>query len=171
MATTTVAKNRIVKASALGWPTIPAGWAMDPQGVPTRDTEQAVHGLLMPLGGYKGSGLGLLVEILSSVLSGGAMAGQVGGLYVKGRRMNTSHSFLAIDASRFLPLETFQSRMEELVQAVKAARPAPGYNEVMVAGDPEWRMEEQRSRDGIPLDAEVWGRLIALAQRQGVPGP
>src|SRR5207237_6141074 len=71
MATTTVAAGRIFKAMINGQPEIPAGWAFDSAGVPTTDTAAAYKGMLMPLGGYKGSGLAMMVEILCSVLSGG----------------------------------------------------------------------------------------------------
>jgi LDH2 family malate/lactate/ureidoglycolate dehydrogenase len=168
MATTTVALNRIVKAAASREPTIPAGWAMDSEGVPTTDTQKALHGILMPLGSYKGSGLGMMVEVLCAVLSGGAMSTGVGGLHILDRPMNTSQTFLAIDISRFLPSEEFQSRMEHLVRAMKSARPAQGYDEILVAGDPEWRTEEARLQEGIPVDASLWKRLIALGEELGV---
>ncbi|NWG13549.1 MAG: Ldh family oxidoreductase, partial [Acidobacteria bacterium] len=80
MATTTVAMNRILKAAASGQAAIPTGWAADSEGVPTTDPQEALRGLLMPLGGYKGSGLGFMIEVLCGVLSGGAMSTEVGGL-------------------------------------------------------------------------------------------
>jgi LDH2 family malate/lactate/ureidoglycolate dehydrogenase len=171
MATTTVAMNRIVKAAANHEPAVPAGWAMDSEGSPTTDTQTALKGLLMPLGGYKGSGLGMMAEIFCAVLGGGAMSTNVGGLHILDRPMNTSQSFLAIDAARFLPPESFQARMEYLVETVKSARPARGYDEVLVAGDPEWRMEKTRLREGIPVDATTWSRLAGLAGELGVPLP
>jgi LDH2 family malate/lactate/ureidoglycolate dehydrogenase len=171
MATTTVALNKIVKAAANQEPVIPENWAMDSEGIPTTDTQAALRGLLMPLGGYKGSGLGMMVEVLCAVLSGGAMSTSLGGLHILERPMNTSQTFLAIDVARFLPPARFQSRMENLVRTVKSARPAKGYEEVLVAGDPEWRMEERRRREGVPLDKSLWDRLTALAAASGVPIP
>ena len=168
MATTTVAMNRIVKAAAGGVPTIPAGWAMDSEGIPTTDPQTALRGLLMPLGGYKGSGLGMMVEVLCAVLSGGSMSTEVGGIHIKQRPMNTSQSFLAIDVARFLPLEEFQTRMERLIAGVKSARPAQGYDEILVAGDPEWRAEADRLREGIPIEETLWKRITDLAQQRGV---
>ena len=105
MATTTVALGRIFKASLSGEPTIPEGWAIDRNGVPTTDTSAAIEGWPMPLGGYKGYGLAMMVEILSAVLSGGAMSLEVGGIHIKDRRMRTSQFFLALDVTRFMPLE------------------------------------------------------------------
>ncbi len=171
MATTTVALNKIVKAAANGEPRIPAGWATDRDGVPTTDTQVALRGLLMPLGGYKGSGLGLMIEVLCAVLSGGAMSTDVGGLHNLDRPMNTSQLFLAIDVARFVPLQEFQTRMECLVRTVKSARPASDYDEVLVAGDPEWRSEASRRASGVPVDGSVWKRLQALAFESGVEIP
>jgi LDH2 family malate/lactate/ureidoglycolate dehydrogenase len=162
MATTTVAKNRIYKAAASGQQEIPSGWAMNADGIPTRDIQEALTGLLMPLGGYKGSGLGMLVEILCGVLGGGAVSSQVGGLHSTEKKMCASHCFLAIDVARLMPPAEFQARMEFLVATVKSAKPAQGHEEVMVAGDPEWRAEARRLRDGIPLDPATWTLLTTL---------
>jgi LDH2 family malate/lactate/ureidoglycolate dehydrogenase len=168
MATTTVAANKIYNLVAKGGDTIPAGWAMDSEGVPTTDARAAIQGLLMPLGGYKGSGLAMMVEILCAVLSGGAMSTNVGGLYITERRSGTSQMFLAIDVRRFMPLEEFAARVRRLVAHTKTAAPAKGYDEVLVAGDPEWRAEHHRRREGIPLAEDVWQNIASLAARLGV---
>ena len=171
MATTTVAAGKIFKAFINHQPQIPAGWAFDSEGVPTTRTEEAYHGMLMPLVGYKGSGLGFLVEILCAVLSGGAMSNEVGGIRFRGKLMRTSQMFLAIDVARFMPLEEFTARMERLVALVKSAPPAPGYEEVLVAGDPEWRTEAERLSNGIPISAGNWETLLNTAARVRVSPP
>ena len=171
MATTTVAAGKIFKAFINHQPEIPAGWAFDSEGVPTIKTEAAYKGMLMPLGGYKGSGLAFLVEILCAVLSGGAMSDQVGGIRFRGKPVRSSQMFLAIDVARFMPVKEFTARMEWLVGHVKSAAPAPGYDEVLVAGDPEWRMEAERLRDGIPIAPGNWETLVKAAARVNVPPP
>jgi len=172
MATTTVAANRIFKALINHQPEIPAGWAFDSEGVPTTHTEAAYKGgLLMPLGGYKGSGLAMMVEILCSVLSGGAMCDEVGAIRYRGKQVRTSQMFLAIDVARFLPLEEFTQRMERLVSLMKTTPPAPGYDEVLVAGDPEWRTEADRRANGIPIEDGSWEALCKTAARVNVTPP
>ena len=171
MATTTVSLNKIFKAAAGNQDTLPAGWAMDSRGVPTTDMKQALSGFPMPLGGYKGSGLQMMVEIFCGVLGGGMMSTDVGGLYTFDRKMNVSQLFLTIDVARFMPLEEFQARMEHLVTVVKSASPAQDYDEVLVAGDPEWRFEARRLREGIPIDAGTWEQLTGLASELNVPLP
>ena len=74
MSTTTVAAGKVFKTFLNGRPEIPPGWAFNSAGVPTTNTADACKGMLMPLDGYRGSGLAMMVEILSPVLSGGAVA-------------------------------------------------------------------------------------------------
>jgi LDH2 family malate/lactate/ureidoglycolate dehydrogenase len=171
MATTTVAAGKIFKAFLNGQPEIPAGWAFDSQGVPTTDTKAAYKGMLMPLGGYKGSGLAMMVEILCAVLGGGAMANEVGGIRFRGKTVRVSQMYMAIDIARFMPVEEFTARMEKLVAIMKSTAVAPDYGEVMVAGDPEWRMEAERRRHGIPIADGNWDQLVKAAARVRVAAP
>ena len=171
MATTTVAAGKIFKANINGQPQIPANWAMDSDGVPTTDTQIALKGLLMPLGGYKGSGLAMMAEILCAVLGGGAMSTELGGIRFRGKTVRVSQMFLAIDIARFLLVDKFRARMDALIRMIKSTPPAKGYDEVLVAGDPEWRMEEERSRNGIPVGPGTWKALCEAGDRLGVAAP
>ncbi len=166
MATTTVAANRVFKAHANGEPSIPAGWAMDSDGVPTTDTKAAYQGLLMPLGGYKGSGLAMMVEILCGVIGGGAMASELGGIRVRGRQVRASQTFIAIDVLRMQP--DFRERIDWLIDEVKGTAPAAGYDEVLVANEPELRMERERLATGIPVPEGTYAALRAAAVRVGI---
>ncbi len=166
MATTTVAANRIFKAHTNRQPSVPAGWAMDKDGVPTTDTQAAYDGLLMPLGGYKGSGLAMMVEILCGVISGGAMSTELGGLRVRGRALRNSQTFLAIDVFRMQP--DFRERTDWLIDQVKSAAPASGFDEVLVANEPELRTEQERLANGIPIPDGTWNALLTGAARVGV---
>jgi LDH2 family malate/lactate/ureidoglycolate dehydrogenase len=171
MATTTVAAGKIFKALINGQPQIPAGWAMDSEGVPTTDPDTALKGLLMPLGGYKGSGLAMMAEILCAVLSGGAMSTELGGIRFRGKQVRVSQMFLAIDIARFLPVDEFRARMDRLIRIMKSTPPAKGYSEVLVAGDPEWRLEEERLKSGVPVGHGTWKALCEAADRLGVAAP
>jgi LDH2 family malate/lactate/ureidoglycolate dehydrogenase len=171
MATTTVAAGKVFKAFLNGQPQIPAGWAFNSEGVPTTDTAEAYKGMLMPLGGYKGSGLAMMVEILCSILSGGAMCNEVGGIRFRGKTVRVSQMYLAIDIARFMPVEEFTARVEALVAIMKSTPAAPGYSEVFVAGDPEWRMEAERRLNGIPIADGNWEALSKAARSVGVAVP
>jgi LDH2 family malate/lactate/ureidoglycolate dehydrogenase len=171
MATTTVALNKIYKAVLSGESTIPAGWAMDAEGNPTTDPQTAIDGLPMPLGGYKGSGLAVMVEILCAVLSGGALLTEVGGIRNTTIDMRASHLFLAVDVKRFMPIDDFVARMKHVRGTLKSSPPARGFEEVLIAGEPEWRAEQIRRRDGIPVSRGIWDQLSKLAASLNVPVP
>src|SRR5258708_31682947 len=111
MATPTVAAGKIFKAMINGRPEIPAGWAMDAEGAPTTSTDTALKGLLMPLGGYKGSGLAMMAEILCAVLGGGAISNEVGGIRIRGSQVRVSQMFLAIDNARSIRPGDFYQRI------------------------------------------------------------
>jgi LDH2 family malate/lactate/ureidoglycolate dehydrogenase len=168
MATTTVAANRIFKAHTNHEPSIPAGWAMDKDGIPTTSTQTAYEGLLMPLGGYKGSGLAMMVEILCGVVGGGAMSTELGGLRVRGKKFRAGQCFIAIDVQRIQP--DFRERIDWLIEHVKSAAPAAGYEEVLIANEPELRMERKRLVEGIPIPEGTWEALQAAARRIGFVG-
>jgi LDH2 family malate/lactate/ureidoglycolate dehydrogenase len=171
MATTTVAANKIFKAWINKQPEIPAGWAMDAEGVPTTNTEAAYAGLVMPLGGYKGYGLAMMVEILAAVLGGGAMSTELGGIRYTDKPVRVSHAYIAIDVRRFLPLDEFNARVAKLVGMMKSSALGAGFDEILVAGEPEKRIERQRLRDGIPIPDGNWRDLVDAAERLGVVGP
>lgn len=177
MATTTVALGKLGNAAFLNQPTIPLAWGfLDAKANPTTSTDAAVLGvngvpLPTPTGGYKGTGLAMMVEILCAGLSGGAMATDLPVFRTGGDPIGISHMFLAIDPRCFLPLPRFRSRMGRLAKIVKASKPARGYREVLVAGDPEYRAERKRRRNGIPIPTKLWALLTALAAELGVVPP
>src|SRR3954451_17314846 len=168
MATSAVAFNRIYDAAMRNAPTIPEGWALNAAGASASKPSEALKGSVMPLGGlvagFKGSGLAAAVEILCSVLSGGPIGREVGSMR-NGGRMNVSQSFLAIDIKRFLPVEEFRHRVEHFVSMMKSTSPAEGHEEVLVAGDPQWRAEQQRSVDGIPIPDATWKLMTRTAEK------
>ena len=163
MATTAVAMGKIIDAQISGKATIPLGWAMDRKGVPTTSTLAGLAGLPMPAGGYKGYGLAMMIEILAGVLSGGALSTEVGDLRTRRDRMRISQLYMALDVTRFLPLGEFIERVGQLVQIVKSSATAEGYDEVLVAGEPEWRTEAERRRSGIPIGELLWETLKQIA--------
>jgi LDH2 family malate/lactate/ureidoglycolate dehydrogenase len=82
--------------------------------------------------------------------------------------VRVSQTYLAIDIARFMPVEEFTARIERLVALMKSTPQAPGYDEVLVAGDPEWRIEAERRAQGIPIAAGNWEMLIKSAASVGV---
>ena len=77
---------------------------------------------------------------------------------------------MAIDVARFMPVEEFTARVEQLVQIMKSTPAAPGFDEVLVAGDPEWRMEAERRVNGLPIADGNWDMLVKAAAQGEGPG-
>ena len=169
MATSQVAINRIFNARDEGRP-IPEGWGVDERGETTTDPAQVKSAV--PLGGYKGYGLALMVEVLCGVLAGAGVRAGVGDLYSGGEvRQNTGHFHLAIDPERTVGRDAFAGVLAGLLDELRAMPPARGFDEVLVAGDPEDRARERRERDGIPIEPALWAKLAALSEELGVSVP
>jgi ureidoglycolate dehydrogenase (NAD+) len=126
----------------------------------------------MPLGGYKGYGLALMVEVLCGVLAGAGVRHGVGELYGgEGEPQDTGHFHLALDPERTIGRERFAAVLDGLLAELRAIPPAPGFDQVLVPGDPEDRARAQRERTGIPIEPALWGTLRALSSELGVAVP
>src|SRR5690242_16722782 len=113
-----------------------------------------------------------MVEVLCGVLSGSGVRHTVGDLYSGGRqRQDTGHFHLAIDPERTVGRERFASVLAGMLDELRAIPPAPGFDEVLVAGDPEDRTRAAREREGVPIAPALWGTLRALSDDLGVPVP
>ncbi len=175
MATTTVAFGKIRLASRWKKP-IPAGWAVDDRGLPTTDADIATqHRRLTPVGGsreagsHKGYGLGVMVDILSGILPGAVYAD----LFLRTdrgarRQQDVGHCFVAVDPSRFRPLEEFKRDMDDMFDSLKTTPPAEGQARVYVAGEPEAECEARRRRDGIPLSPALVATCARIARDLGI---
>jgi LDH2 family malate/lactate/ureidoglycolate dehydrogenase len=96
------------------------------------------------------------------------MSTEVGGIRFRGRTVRVSQTYIAIDIARFMPVEDFTARVERLVAMMKSTPTAPGYDEVLVAGEPEWRIEAERRAQGIPIADGNWEQLVKAAVKAGV---
>jgi LDH2 family malate/lactate/ureidoglycolate dehydrogenase len=150
---------------------VPLGWGVDEKGQPTDDPAAIIKSRrLVPTGQHKGSGLALMIDILTGILSGGMFCGELLG-EAKGMPHATAYAqaFMAIDIASFLPLEVFKRRVDELVTYVKEGPLAEGFNEISIPGERSWREKALRERVGIPLDEITLGELRALAGQLGIP--
>jgi LDH2 family malate/lactate/ureidoglycolate dehydrogenase len=161
-ATTTIAEGKIRVARAKREP-LPPGSIMDRTGRPSTDPEDFyAGGMLLPFGGHKGYGLSLVAALLGGLAAGDAPAhdGRVSGVFM-----------LAISPQAFRPGPDFAGVVDRVVQNVKRVPPAPGFDEVLVPGEPEVRTREQRLREGIPLPEATWHALQDAAAGVGVAAP
>jgi len=166
MATGVVARGRLVQARKTGQP-IPPGWALDRHGNPTTDPQAAL--IPLPVGGPKGSGLSLMIELITSLLvANPIIAGALEGA-PEGHRHRQNGLALAIDVRRFSDPETFRAEVDRLVTALKALPRVPGVVEVLMPGERGSRTLAERRQRGIPLPRAIVEELRGVAARVGVP--
>jgi LDH2 family malate/lactate/ureidoglycolate dehydrogenase len=171
MATSVVARGKIRRAAQKGEP-IPAGWALDAQGNPTTDAVAGYEGLILPLGGPKGSGLSLMMEVLGGVMSGAAFGGEVRNQYTDfDAPQDVGHCMLALRPDLAVGAEQFRLRMDALVARAKASPRLDADQEILMPGEPEARNERQRRAHGIPLPAEDLAMLRQEGEGVGLAFP
>jgi LDH2 family malate/lactate/ureidoglycolate dehydrogenase len=168
MANSVVARGKIRLAALRGKP-IPLGWAVNKRGEPTTDPHEALEGLILPIAGYKGSGISILIDLLAGALTGAGILDELGGLQHTDRPQRTGHLFGAVNVEAFRPIAEFKARVDEYARRVHAAERAAGVDRVYMPGEPEWLTRQERERNGIPLPDEVLAELRKLAEDLDVP--
>lgn len=161
MATTQVTWNAVGLAREAGV-RLPAGVAFDDGGMPTVDPEEAA--MLAPIGGHKGFGLGLCVEVLCGALTGGLFSSEITAMFGEAteERRRIGHAFGAIDPRAFCGSDVFARRMTALSRQIDALRPKPGVTKVLLPGEPEALMSRQRARLGVPIAASRWDGFLSI---------
>ncbi|GIW08501.1 MAG: dehydrogenase [Dehalococcoidia bacterium] len=155
-ATAAIAAGKIDIALAEGKP-LPEGVLLDAAGVPTTDPAAfAAGGALLPFGGHKGSGLMLMIELVTSVLAGFAPASSTEW------QPGNPALLIALAVDAFTSRERFARLTEELLHRVESSAPAEGVAEVLLPGALEARTRAKREREGIPVPEPTWRQLIAL---------
>jgi LDH2 family malate/lactate/ureidoglycolate dehydrogenase len=160
MATSVVAGGKLDVARSKG-ESIPLGWARDKDGNPTTDPAAAREGSLEPLGGPKGYGMAVMLDVLAGVLSGGRFGGMLG---TDPGRGGMAQFFLTIDVTRFMPMDQFKARMDELIDQIHACPKAPGVDRIYVAGEIEYDLQAKREREGVPIEGSVVESLDRVEQ-------
>jgi LDH2 family malate/lactate/ureidoglycolate dehydrogenase len=187
MATSTVSYGKVEVYGREGR-ALPMGWALDETGAGTTDATRVMDNLerrkgaggggLLPLGGigellggHKGYGLALMVDILSGVLPG---AGYADRMYLTddeggGLPANVGHFFGAIRIDAFRPVEEFKATMDDLIRRLKATPKLAGEERIYIHGEKEFEAAAERQRSGVTLHPDTVASLRAYADEFGVP--
>lgn len=161
MAITNAARGKIRLAQKNG-DRIPEGWALDSEGRPTTDPSAALHGSLLPIGGYKGYGLGLMVDVMAGLLSGSAYAGDVRPLSDLSLSSRNGHFFIVIDPNYLLDISSYEAAYDTLVARIRASGEKailPGERGAKIAEDAEGT---------IRLSGAQYQEIKALSEQLGV---
>lgn len=168
MATTVATFNKVQQHREQGI-SVPVGWGVDSAGIDTEDPGRI--GSLLAIGGYKGFGLSMMVEILCGLLTGvpcGPQVSRMFGTPMSDKRL-LGHFFMALRIDCFEDPAVFKKRLKEMMDDLRREPPRDAAVPVQAPGDPEKTFFRERSRTGIPVPANLLSKLSALASKYGVP--
>lgn len=168
IATTVAAYGKVKVAAQKGEP-IPEGWMIDRQGSPITDPQKSSEGSLLPIGGYKGYGLAVMIGLLAGALNNAAVGkGTIDFNAHHDLITNTGQTIIAVDPSAFGDKDAFIGRVIALVNDLKSSSTLPGVNEIRVPGDGAAKVMAERMRLGIPVAPELLEALNACAKECGM---
>lgn len=159
MATTVAARGKIRLAAKNG-EKIPMDWAVDAKGLPTDDPNEALKGSLLPIGGYKGYGLSLFIDLFAGLLMGSAFAGGVKPLGMMDTDSGNGHMFIVFDVKRFLSQQELEERLDVFYQAVKSCGEEGG---VWLPGEKELSKAAIQS-DAVEISVKQFEEINAVAE-------
>jgi len=167
---TTVTSYGNIKNHQLQGKPLEEGWMVSKvDGSPITDPARAGEGVLLPIGGYKGSGLNLIIGLLAGTLNGAYFGKNVVDFTAEpGTATNTGQFFMALDVSRFRQMEAFADDANSALDDIRASKPIPGQGPVRLPGDERARRETERSQSGITVPGPLVTQLDALADRLGI---
>ena len=172
MTLSVVAGGKLLVQTARG-EQIPEGWMIDSEGNPITEPiafrERPEDTAVMPLGGFqfghKGFGLGVMIDAIAGGLSWAGCSRETPTRGASGIVM------FAINIDNFIDLSDYEEEIEHLVAWVKSSTRLPNVDEIYVPGEFEERSRERRLKEGIPIEAATWQRLVEAAERVGVAPP
>ena len=171
LSTSLVARGNIIAAQKRG-EDIPEGWALDAQGNPTTNAAEALLGTVLTMAGHKGYALALMVEVLSGVLSGSAFGSSVGSMYKHmDRKQDVGHFFCLLDIEAFEDVAVFITRIDRMIDEIKASKLRPGAREILIPGERSFAKAQENRIRGIVLGEETLKELKGLCSEFRIPFP
>jgi LDH2 family malate/lactate/ureidoglycolate dehydrogenase len=169
MATTVVSYGTVKNYALQGKPMQP-GWMVNTEtGEDILDARRAAEGLLLPIGGYKGSGLAIMLGLIAGPLNRAAFGRDVVDFNADdSSETNTGHFIVALDIARFLPLDAYKAEVDRHIRELKESRRLPGVDEIRMPGERRRQCRAERLRDGVPLPAPLVAQLDKMAGELGV---
>ena len=164
MAISVVARAKIRDALKAGRP-IPDTWATDREGRPTTDPQAALDGFLLPMGGYKGYGLALIVDLFAGLLSGAAYLTHVQTwIDAPAAPQDLGHFFFLIDTARLGSPAWLAGRMDDFANILHSTPRADPAKPVLLPGEMEMDRLERHRREGVAIDEDLLEKLAAYAR-------
>ena len=164
MATTVVSYGTVKNYALQGKPMQP-GWMVNTAtGEDIIDAKRAAEGLLLPIGGYKGSGLAVMLGLIGGPLNRAVFGRDVVDFNADdASETNTGHFIVALDVARFLPLDDYKAEVDRHIRELKDSKRLPGVDEIRMPGERRRQCREERLRDGVPLAPPLVAQLDKMA--------
>ncbi len=167
---TTVAAYGKVKAKAQRGEQMPVGWMIDRKGEPLTDPKRSEEGFLMPIGGYKGYGLAMIVGILAGTLNGAALGSETIDFNKDDTTLtNTGQAIVAIDPDAFGDIAEFKGRVDKLIRELRASERMPGVDRIWMPGEQSHAKRIANERDGLAISPQLMAQLDTVARDIGIP--
>jgi LDH2 family malate/lactate/ureidoglycolate dehydrogenase len=162
---TSVASFGTIRQHVITGKPMPEGWVVNSTtGEPVTDPKKVGEGVLLPIGGYKGSGLALIIGLLAGVLNSAAFGRDVVDFMKPGTdTTNTGQFMVALDVARFLPPETFAAAMDRHLNELRSSKRLPGVDAIRLPGEDRRRRRQDRTANGVDLPAGLVRQLDELA--------
>jgi len=164
MSSSLVARGKIRRAQRLK-ESIPQGWAFDETGSPTIDPAAALKGTLAPMGGPKGYGLAVMVDVLAGMMSGSKYGTGVRTFHQPEGPTGVGVCCMAIDVERFMPVNAFKGLIRSYAESIRGSRKAKGVSRIYLPGEIESEKEKTSSKEGIEINAETAKNLSQLLEK------
>ena len=150
---------------------LPDGWAFNEKGLPTIDPNEAINGLIQPIGGFKGIGIAMMIGMLSTLLSN-AKYGTASGNMVDGAKSGEDGQFfIAIKISAFVDIEMYKEKIHNIIKEFKESNLAEGFSKIYLPGEMETELCSKNLQIGVPINNTCMNELNRTAQQLNVTLP
>lgn len=165
MSSSVVARGKIRQAHRLN-EKIPEGWALDATGTPTIDPGEALKGTVLPIAGPKGYGLALMIDLLCGLLSGSKYGRDLLTFHKPLGPTGVGATFIAIDISRFMPRNRFETLSSEYAHAIRNSKKAKGVDRIFLPGEIEAESEVLSRAQGVEVDSQIVEKINLLLEQK-----
>ncbi|HWR09470.1 Ldh family oxidoreductase [Sporomusa sp.] len=168
MATSASARGKVFVAAQKGTK-LPDGIALNKEGEPTTDPKEALEGLLLPVGGPKGYGLSLIIDIMAGIMTGSNHGQNITSLYGDlEHAQNIGHFAVIVNVDDFLPLDDFFTGMQQSRTELKGSKLAKGFSQVFLPGEIEANTAKYRAEQGVAIPVATWNTLQEWSKKLNV---
>ncbi|MCP8615667.1 Ldh family oxidoreductase [Salirhabdus salicampi] len=159
-----------IRLKALNGESIPVGWALDKEGNPTTNAHEALEGLILPIGDYKGYGITFMISILSGILTGANFDFDIPLIEEDGVR-NNGHLFVSLNISNFMEVPKFKERIGIFVKEIKNSPKVKDVDQILLPGEMEWTKKLNQKEEYVKVPERIFSFIQSLSEQYGVSLP